>query len=294
MQERVEILKAGLAARYRVGPEIGRGGMATVHRAHDLDMKREVAIKILRDEFAEVIGPARFLREIEIVKKLSHPAIVPMLASGDVNGVLYFVMPFIEGETLRARIQRDVQFPVADAIRISVDIADGLAFAHDQKVIHRDIKPENILLQEGRALITDFGIARVVDAADQVALSSSGLAIGTPVYMSPEQSLGSRDLDARSDIYSLGCVLYEMLAGEPPFAGRTAHAILARRMAGPPTPLRIVRSAVSEHLQRVVEKALAPTPSDRFPSAMLFKSALLADSDPITSRSGLSRWALGR
>src|SRR5436309_2472880 len=215
-------LTAALADRYRIERELGHGGMATVYHAEDLKHHRQVAIKVLRPELATAVGPERFLREIETTANLRHPHILPLYDSGEAAGFLYYVMPLVEGESLRDRLNRDKQLPIDDALEIAREVADALGYAHSRGVIHRDIKPANILLERDHAVVADFGIARAVSAAGTEKLTETGLALGTPTYMSPEQSAGESDLDGRSDLYALGCVLYEMLAGQPPFSGPTA------------------------------------------------------------------------
>ncbi len=277
MVDPVDLLRPGLASRYRLGAEIGRGGMATVYRADDLVSGLPVAVKVLRGELASVLGPLgpqRFLREAEIVGRFQHPNIVPLLDSGEVDGAMYLVMPFVEGETLRQRIRRELQLPVAEAVRIAGQIAEGLRYAHEFGIVHRDIKPENILLEQDRVVITDFGIAKVIGSIGQETLSTTGLALGTPTYMSPEQSSGAGSVDGRSDIYSLGCVLYEMLAGEPPFTGATPQAVAARHMVEAPPALRVVRPSLGEGLQSAIETALAKAPADRFQTVAEFQRAL--------------------
>jgi TolB-like protein len=270
-----EHVQAALAPRYVVRRELGAGGMAVVYLAEDPRHGRPVAVKVLRSELAAALGPERFLREIRIAARLRHPNIVPLYDSGDAAGLLYYVMPYIEGESLRDRLRRERQLAVDEAVGIAREVADALAHAHEHELIHRDIKPENILLEGGHALVADFGIARAVgSAATTQVTTATGLAIGTPAYMSPEQALGDAALDARSDVYALGCILYEMLAGEPPYTGPTAQAIVARRLAEPVRSLRIVREAVSDQLERVVMRALARVPADRFPSATAFRDAL--------------------
>src|SRR3989454_4444926 len=221
-------LQAALADRYAIERELGRGGMATVYLAQDLKHHRKVAIKVLKPELAAALGPERFLQEIEIAAGLTHPHILPLYDSGEATGLLYYVMPYVEGETLRNRLDGAGQLPLAEAVQITREVADALSHAHSHDVVHRDIKPENILLEAGHAVVSDFGIARAITAAGGEELTGTGIAVGTPAYMSPEQSAGSRELDGRSDIYSLGCVLYEMLAGHPPFLGATAQEVLAR------------------------------------------------------------------
>jgi serine/threonine protein kinase len=217
-----ELLQQALAGRYRIERELGRGGMATVYLAEDLRHGRRVAIKVLEPGVAAAIGPGRFEREIRIAARMQHPHIVPLFESGQAGGLLFFVMPWIAGGSLRQRLRREKQLPVGDVVRIAGEVASALAHAHGQGVVHRDVKPENILFDEDRALVADFGIARVVHAAGGETLTTSGAVVGTPAYMSPEQAAGQAELDARSDQYALACVVYEMLAGEPPFTGATA------------------------------------------------------------------------
>ena len=268
-----------LASRYRIERELGRGGMATVFLAEDLKHGRAVAIKVLHEELGAWLGAERFLAEIRITARLQHPHILPLLDSGDAGGVLYYVMPYVSGETLRARLRREKQFPVAEAVRIGKEVASALAYAHAAGVIHRDIKPENILLGAPNAgapaptLLADFGIARSTDtAADR--LTSTGITVGTPSYMSPEQATGEREIDARSDVYSLASVIYEMLAGEPPFSGANPRAILAKQLADPVRPVRRLRDGVPKNLDDALAVALGRSPADRFPNMASFAAAL--------------------
>jgi eukaryotic-like serine/threonine-protein kinase len=271
-----ERLQSGLRDRYRLERELGRGGMATVFLAQDLRHDRPVALKVLHPELAATLGPDRFQREIKLAARLQHPHILTVHESGDTDGHLWFTMPFVEGESLRGRLHRDKQLPIDDALRIATDTARALAYAHQHGVIHRDIKPENLLLTtDGSTLVADFGIARALGGSDD-RLTQTGMSVGTPAYMSPEQAAGERGLDARSDIYALGCVLYEMLAGEPPYTGPSAQAIMARRLSDPVPMVRRLRSAVTEQLERAVTRALAPTAADRFPTAAEFERALAA------------------
>ncbi|MFB3069188.1 MAG: serine/threonine-protein kinase, partial [Gemmatimonadales bacterium] len=227
MSNPIDRLSDALSDRYRIERELGAGGMATVYLAEDLKLHRKVAVKVLRPELAAALGPERFLREIEIAAKLHHPHILALHDSGEAGGFLYFVMPYVEGESLRDRLDREKQLPVEEALQYAREVADALGSAHRQGVVHRDIKPENILLYEGEPLVADFGIALAVSAAGGARLTETGLSLGTPQYMSPEQAMGDRQLEPPSDIYSLGCVLYEMLAGDPPHIGSTAQAITA-------------------------------------------------------------------
>ncbi len=267
-----EELERSLAGRYTIERELGRGGMATVYLAQDVRHDRPVALKVLHPELAATLGPERFQREIRLAARLQHPHILTVLDSGESAGRLWFTMPFIEGESLRDRLNREKQLPLDDALRIARESADALEYAHQHGIVHRDIKPENILLSGNHALVADFGIARAISADEH--LTQTGLAIGTPAYMSPEQSAGDRALDARTDVYSLGVVLYEMLVGEPPFTGPTAQAIVSRRMTEAPRPLRSIRESVPEALEHAVSVALARTPADRFASARKFADAL--------------------
>src|SRR5690349_6389943 len=268
-------LEAALVGRYAIEREIGHGGAAVVYLAQDLKYGRSVALKVLRPEVAAYLGTDRFLREIRITARLQHPHILPLLESGDAEGTLYYVMPYVEGHSLRTRLARERQLPVEDAARIAQDVATALSYAHQHGVLHRDIKPENILLSGGQAVVADFGIARAMSIAGTSDPSSgSGVALGTPAYMSPEQAAGSPDLDGRTDVYSLGCVLYEILVGEPPFTGATAQAIVARHAIDVIPLVRTVRSTIPENLDQVITKALAKVPADRFATAGEFGRAL--------------------
>jgi serine/threonine protein kinase/tetratricopeptide (TPR) repeat protein len=267
-------LAAALADRYRLERELGRGGMATVYLAEDLKHHRKVAIKVLRPELAAMLGAERFLREIQVTARLTHPHILPVHDSGSAAGLLYYVMPFVEGESLRDRLRRESQLPLDDALQLAGAVADALAFAHRHGVIHRDIKPENILLQAGHAVVSDFGIALSVTDAGGGRLTGIGLALGTPAYMSPEQAMGEREPDARSDVYSLACVLYEMLAGEPPHTGATAQAMIAKRLLDPVPAVRRLRPTVPAGVDEAIAKALAKVPADRFGSVEAFAEAL--------------------
>jgi eukaryotic-like serine/threonine-protein kinase len=269
-------LRVALAARYALERELGHGGMATVYLAEDVKHHRQVAIKVLRPELAAMVGPERFLREVEIAARLNHPHIVPLYDSGEADGFLFYVMPFIQGESLRARLLREQQLPVDAALAITRQVASALGYAHGRQLIHRDIKPENILLHEGEAMVADFGIALAASAVAGERLTQTGFAVGTPEYMSPEQSTGERVLDARSDLYSLACVLYEMLAGEPPFTAGTTHALIAKRLVDPVPSVRRLRPAVPVAVEQALTRALAPTPADRFATTADFVAALSA------------------
>ena len=264
-----------LRDRYRVERELGRGGMATVWLAQDLRHDRRVALKVLRPELSAVIGAERFLAEIRTTANLQHPHILPLFDSGRTGGpdalgvqdFIYYVMPFVEGESLRDRLLREKQLPVADAVRIAGEVASALDYAHRHGVIHRDIKPENILLHDGRALVADFGVALAVRGASDTRMTETGMSLGTPHYMSPEQAMGEREITPRSDVYALACVLYEMLTGEPPFTGPTAQAIVARVMTESPRPLSVQRHTIPAHVEAAVLTALEKLPADRFASA---------------------------
>ena len=269
-------LRAALGDRYLIEEEIGRGGAATVYLAEDLKHARKVAIKVLRPDTPAGYEPQRFLREIRIAARLAHPQILPLHDSGECDGLLYFVMPYAGCESLRDRLEREGPLPVDVALRITRAVAAALAYAHRLSVVHRDIKPENILLQEGEPVIADFGVATAVSAAggDSVYITDHGFAVGTPAYMSPEQASAEGGLDGRTDQYSLACVLYEMLAGEPPFAGSGARATMARHAIEPPVPIRARRPTVPVAVERALERALAKSPGERFPAMPDFVAAL--------------------
>jgi serine/threonine-protein kinase len=267
-------LTPSLADRYRVDRELGAGGMATVFRAHDLRHDRDVAIKVLHPDLGAALGGERFLSEIRTTARLQHPHILPLLDSGSADGLLYYVMPLVTGETLRARLEREKQLPADDAVRIAGEVADALGYAHEHGVVHRDIKPENILLQGGHATVADFGIALAVQQAGGARMTQTGLSLGTPQYMSPEQAMGERTIDARADLYALAAVTYEMLVGEPPFTGPTVQAILARVMTEEPRPIVAQRKAVPDHVEYAVMRGLEKLPADRWGSAREFAAAL--------------------
>ncbi|HEX6668405.1 MAG TPA: protein kinase, partial [Gemmatimonadales bacterium] len=280
MESAVALAEA-LRDRYALERELGAGGMATVYLARDLKHHRQVALKVLRPELAAVIGAKRFLQEIETTANLQHPHILPLHDSGEVGGTAYYVMPYVEGESLRDRLRRDKQLPIDVAVRIAVEVASALDYAHRKGVIHRDIKPENILLHEGQALVADFGIALAMSAAGGTRMTETGLSLGTPHYMSPEQAMGEREITGRSDVYALGCVLYEMLAGDPPFTGSTAQAIVAQVVTETPRPLMPRRHTIPPHLEAAVLRALEKLPADRFATPAEFARALATAPAPV-------------
>ncbi|MGH7518222.1 MAG: serine/threonine-protein kinase [Gemmatimonadales bacterium] len=267
-------LSDALRDRYTLGRQLGRGGIATVYLAHDLKHDRSVALKVLHPELASTLGSERFQREIRTAAHLQHPHILGVHDSGEAAGQLWFAMPYVEGESLRDRLRREKQLPVDESIRIATEVARALDYAHRQGVVHRDIKPENILLtQDGDTLVADFGIARALACGDE-RLTATGIVVGTLAYMSPEQAEGKRTLDGRSDIYALGCVLYEMLVGTPPIRAATLHSIIAKRLMGGIPMVRPVRPSVPEHVEQAVARALAPIAADRFATAGDFARAL--------------------
>jgi len=277
MTDQLDRLKTALADRYAIEREIGRGGMATVYLAEDSKHRRPVAIKVLDPELAHALGAGRFLREVEVTAKLTHPHILTLIDSGEADGFLYYVMPYIEGETLRERMSREGQLPLDDALQVTRDVAAALSCAHSHGVIHRDVKPENILLSAGEAVVADFGIARAISEAGGEHLTETGISIGTPAYMSPEQATADHQLDGRSDIYSLGCVLYEMLVGEPPHTGPTAQALLAKKLSEPTPRVSLVREMVPEAIDLALVRAMAKAPADRFATAERFVEALTSE-----------------
>jgi TolB-like protein len=276
----IDRLREALRGRYDLERELGSGGMATVWLARDVRHERKVALKLLRPDVASTLGGERFLREIRLAAGLQHPHIVPLYDSGEAAGVLYYVMPHLEGETLRQRLQRDTQMPVAEALLIAREVCDALHYAHQQDLVHRDIKPDNLLLVNGHALVLDFGIARAVSEAGGLTLTETGIAVGTPAHMSPEQAAADPRVDGRADIYALGCVLYEMFAGTPPFTGPTAQAIMARHSADPVPSVRTLRPVVSPALEATLTKALAKLPADRHATAREFARSLDASMIP--------------
>jgi serine/threonine-protein kinase len=275
-------LKQALSDRYAIEREIGAGGMATVYLARDLRHDRPVALKLLNPELGAVLGVERFLAEIKVTANLQHPNLLPLFDSGEAGGQLYYVMPFVAGESLRVRLEREKQLPIEDAIRISIAIANALDYAHSHGVIHRDLKPENILMQSGQPVVADFGIALAVSKAGGNRITQTGLSLGTPQYMSPEQATGDRVIDGRSDIYSLAAMTYEMLTGEPPHIGNTAQAIIARVLTDKPRPVRHTRSAVSEQVDAAIDHALQKLPADRYATAREFAEALQGRGPSVT------------
>jgi serine/threonine-protein kinase len=293
----IDRLTTALAGRYRIERELGQGGMATVYLAQDLKHDRRVAVKVLRPELAAVIGADRFLAEIRTTANLQHPHILPLFDSGEADSFLFYVMPFVEGESLRDRLVREKQLPIGDALRIATEVAGALDYAHRHGVIHRDIKPENILIHDGRALVADFGIALAASRAGGSRMTETGMSLGTPHYMSPEQAMGEREITARSDVYALGAVTYEMLVGDPPFTGSTAQAIVAKVLTEKPAPPSKFRDTVPDSVDDAVLTALAKLPADRWPTAAAFVAALEATlKEPALAtrrRPALSRWSAG-
>jgi serine/threonine-protein kinase len=270
MPELMEHLSGAIAARYKIQRELGQGGMAKVFLAHDQKYDREVAVKVLRPDVAAGVGAARFLHEIQTAARLHHPHILPLYDSDQAGGLVYYVMPYIKGETLRQRLEREGQLPVNEAIQLAREVLDALSYAHGANVVHRDIKPANILLDAGHAVVADFGIARAIGEGE----STTGHVIGTPAYMSPEQIDGSKYLDGRTDIYSLGCVLFEMLVGQTPYRGATLTAVIANRLTSPIPSARAAREVVPEAVDAALKKSMATLPADRFSTAAQFSEAL--------------------
>jgi len=286
MTDTLSRLKVALADRYTIERELGRGGMATVYLAGDLKHHRKVAIKVLRPELAASIGADRFLREIEIAANLNHPHILPLHDSGEADGLLYYIMPFVQGESLRDKLNRERQLSIDDALKITSEVADALGFAHSHGIVHRDIKPENILLESDHAVVTDFGIAKAVAEAGGERLTETGMAVGTPAYMSPEQATGEKDLDGRSDQYSLACVLYEMLGGDPPFTGVTPQAIISKKLSEPTPRISVVRELIPAAMEAALVRGLAKTPADRYPSVRDMVEGLTAEARTVRETAG--------
>jgi serine/threonine protein kinase len=273
-------LTAALAGRYRLERELGAGGMATVYLAEDVQRHRQVAIKVLYEDLAHSLGAARFMREIEIASRLQHPNILTLLGSGEALGFLYYVMPYVEGQSLRPRLMREGELPVGDAVRLLIEVVDALAYAHAHGVVHRDIKPDNVMLSGRHALVTDFGVAMAIrEAGGPSTITSAGVALGTPAYMSPEQASADPDVDHRTDIYSVGAMAYELLAGRPPFADAKPQQVLAALLSREPEPLTHLRPGLSAPLEQIVMKCLAKLPADRWQSA----EQMLAQLEPLAA-----------
>ena len=317
MSDPITRLNAALEGCYRIERKLGEGGMAIVYLADDIKHERKVALKVLKSELAAVVGAERFLAEIKTTANLQHPHILPLFDSGEAGGFLFYAMPYVEGESLRDRLEREKQLPLDEAIRIATDVAEALQSAHEQGVIHRDIKPANILLSGGRPLVADFGIALAVSAAGGGRLTETGLSLGTPYYMSPEQAAADREPSPASDVYSLGCVLYEMLVGDPPFTASSAQAVLAKILTGEAPAPSETRSSIPSNVDAAIRRALEKLPADRLSSARDFARALadpgyalpvrqpVAESGPWKRRAivaigiaaattGLSVWTLAR
>lgn len=269
-----ELLAEALGERYALEREVGRGAMATVYLARDVRNQQSVAIKIMHGALANALGTERFLREIEIARSLSHPNIVPVSDSGNAGELLYYIMPYVEGESLFDRLERERQLPLEDALRITHDVAGALGYAHSRGVLHRDVKPENVLLAGGRALVADFGLARAIGAADYQKLTATGIMVGTVYYMSPEQLRGDRNLDQRADIYGLGCILYEMLTGEPPYAGRVLNQVVTLVIRAPVPSAQRLCPTVPAAVDQAIKRALAKSAAERFASMEEFTAAL--------------------
>jgi serine/threonine-protein kinase len=269
-----EVLTTALGDRYSLERELAHGGMATVYLARDVHQQRPVAIKVMHPKLATTLGTERFLREIEIARSMAHPLIVPLYESGAAGGVLYYIMPYVEGESLYERLQRERRLPLEDALQITHDVAAALGYAHGRGVLHRDVKPENILLAGGRALVADFGLARAIGAASYQKLTETGVIVGTVYYMSPEQLREDRDLDQRADVYSLGCILYEMLTGGPPYTGTTLTELATRILRAPVPSVRRVVASVPSAVDEAISRALTKSAAGRFATMEEFAAAL--------------------
>ena len=268
-------LREALSQSYTIDRELGRGGMATVYLAQDGKHERLVALKVLHPDLAASLGPERFLREIKLAARLNHPHILPLHDSGEADGFLYYVMPYVEGESLRERLDRERQLPIDEAVHHARSIASALDYAHRQQIVHRDIKPENIMLHEGEAMVMDFGIAKAVSVASGDTLTQTGMMVGTPAYVSPEQAAGEADIDGRSDQYSLACMLYEILSGKKAFTGSTAQSVLSKRFTDPVPSLRKVEPSVPDEIDEAVSKALSKEPRERYDTSGEFAKALI-------------------
>jgi len=282
-------LSTALADRYRIERKLGEGGMAVVYLAHDVKHDRDVALKVLRPEFVEVVGADRFFQEITVTAKLRHPHILPLHDSGEVDGLLFYVMPYLEGKTLRDKLDTERRLSIGESIEIAKVVAGALDYAHRHGVVHSDIKPENILLQDGQPVVADFGIALAGAEAGGTRLTETGVSVGTPQYMSPEQVTGDWEVDGRCDVYALGAVLYEMLTGEAPHTGNSAQAIIARLLSESPTPVGELRETVPGHVATAVHRTLAKTPADRFNTAAEFAAALIDGDDRPSPRRAKQR-----
>ncbi|MGQ0562479.1 MAG: serine/threonine-protein kinase [Gemmatimonadota bacterium] len=282
-------LNTGLAGRYVIDREIGAGGMATVYLAEDLEHHRTVALKVLRPELAAAFGKDRFLAEISVTANLQYPHLLPLFDSGEADNLLYYVMPFVDGESLRQRLERDPQLPVDDTIRIAIAVAGALDYAHRHGVVHRDLKPENILLQDREPVVSDFGIALAVSKAAGERITQTGFSLGTPQYMSPEQATADSPIDARSDVYSLAAVIYELLTGEPPHSGRTAQQIIARKLTETARPIRDTRPNVDARVEAAIAKGLEKLPADRWKTAHDFAEALCGSPPTVTGSKNRAR-----
>jgi serine/threonine-protein kinase len=281
-----EKLVAALADRYRIERELGAGGMATVFLAHDVRHDRRVALKVLKPDLTSEVSAERFIREIRLAAGLTHPHILPVFDSGEAAGLLYYVMPVVEGQSLRDRLRKERQLPLDEAVRIIREVADALDYAHRRDVVHRDIKPENILLHDGHALVADFGIGKALSTNHDMTVTQVGLALGTPAYMSPEQVAGDSFIDGRSDLYSLGCVFYELLAGEPVFAGATAQAIIVKRFSGVTPDVTKTRESIPTPVSNAITKLLALAPADRFYNGAQLLDALKKGESAVTRSDG--------
>ncbi len=293
MTEMLEKLDAALEDRYDVERQVGEGGMATVYLAHDLKHRRRVAIKVLRPELAASLGTKRFLQEVDIAARLQHPHILPVYDSGEADGLLYYVMPFVEGESLRQRLQKGKRIRWSEALAITREVASALDYAHRQGIVHRDIKPANILISQGHAVVADFGIARAISSSGGAGITQAGMAVGTPWYMSPEQATGDPNVDGRTDVYALGCVLYEMVSGKPPYDGPTAQSIIAKAISAPVPKIEKLEEESPKHLQEVLAKSLAKSPTERFQTAGELLAALAKDASrevPVWDRA--RRWTV--
>ncbi len=269
-----ESLAEALRGRYSIERELARGGMATIYLARDIRRDEPVAIKVMHPNVANMLGAERFLREIDVVSSMAHPHIVPLYDSGNVGGVLYYVMPYVEGESLYERLERERSLALDEALQITREVAEALGYAHSRGVLHRDVKPENILLAGGRALVADFGLARAIGAADYRKLTETGIIVGTVFYMSPEQLREDRDLDQRTDIYSLGCILYEMLTGGPPYTGTSLHQVITRILRSPVPSVRRLHAGVPAAVDQAISRALAKSAAGRFATMQEFAAAL--------------------